>query len=636
MIECGGVVECAGVEPASLSGKPDGVLAGYTSTPMDRIVTKSSHAINTDERLDLRRAFAYRVSTRSISVFPGERHLPVSGSWCDALRQSGLRKQRFIATNWLSDGTAEDIQAIHDNDASDGDTITVPDGAHSWTSGIAITKGIIIEGGGGGWMKGSSTSSVAIGTGAKTFTVAAGLGFVNGEAITAFQKPNQATNYMVGTVTSYSGTSLEINVASVGGSGTYNEWNFKQDGVTRVTLDTGATIAISLTEDATHYIRIEGIHFIRGTSSNLLMKWFGVGGKPIILGNCRFEVGNNTFRIIELWTTHGLIYNCYFGFSGDWPRSGPSTGPNTTQVLAMPQVTQDTWGEVTPHGSLDTTGELNFYVEGCHFHGFFSECMDFDGGMRIIVRNSVLDNSALTSHGVDTGYYGNRWFELYDNVFVFDNQSDTGLTAPLSYFLYVRGGTGLIADNVIPDLNSVDYGDKPEVVLTVQNLQRNAGPFALWGKDISGIQYPAPRQVGFGRVTGSGTIDPTGYEGTTGYLGDSEPIYSWGNSGGANYNNPAVQNYAAPGAGEDDSLDYIQLGRDYIADTKPGYVKYTYPHPLRSGASPSDPMEAPQFTVDPVVTGTPTVGETLTSDDGTVTGNPVPTITYQWYRCTTP
>ena len=40
-------------------------------------------------------------------------------------------------------------------------------------------------------------------------------------------------------------------------------------------------------------------------------------------------------------------------------------------------------------------------------------------------------------------------------------------------------------------------------------------------------------------------------------------------------------------------------------------------------------------TVKPTVTGTSTVGRTLTAAKGTWTGYPTPTFTYQWYACTT-
>jgi hypothetical protein len=39
-------------------------------------------------------------------------------------------------------------------------------------------------------------------------------------------------------------------------------------------------------------------------------------------------------------------------------------------------------------------------------------------------------------------------------------------------------------------------------------------------------------------------------------------------------------------------------------------------------------------TVKPTVTGTSTVGRTLTAAKGTWTGSPTPTFTYQWYACT--
>jgi hypothetical protein len=36
--------------------------------------------------------------------------------------------------------------------------------------------------------------------------------------------------------------------------------------------------------------------------------------------------------------------------------------------------------------------------------------------------------------------------------------------------------------------------------------------------------------------------------------------------------------------------NYIQAGRDYKLEPKPDYVKYTYPHPLRSSISSSQPI----------------------------------------------
>jgi hypothetical protein len=78
----------------------------------------------------------------------------------------------------------------------------------------------------------TSTTSNAIGTGAKTFTVGTGLQFVSGNAVTVYNGSlvtpgTTPTNSMTGTVTSYnSGTgSLVLSIASVTGSGTFASWN---------------------------------------------------------------------------------------------------------------------------------------------------------------------------------------------------------------------------------------------------------------------------------------------------------------------------------------------------------------------------------------------------------------------------
>lgn len=75
----------------------------------------------------------------------------------------------------------------------------------------------------------TSTSSVAIGTGAKSFTTQAGKQFQAGQFIKVVDSA-VTTNYMWGTVTSYSGTSLVIDVTVTGGSGTIASWNISISG----------------------------------------------------------------------------------------------------------------------------------------------------------------------------------------------------------------------------------------------------------------------------------------------------------------------------------------------------------------------------------------------------------------------
>lgn len=71
---------------------------------------------------------------------------------------------------------------------------------------------------------GNSTQSKTLGTGAFTFTdVQTGRTWVAGMPIVLF---NSAANYGIGTVTSYSGTTLVINIDAYTGSGTLAVWSF--------------------------------------------------------------------------------------------------------------------------------------------------------------------------------------------------------------------------------------------------------------------------------------------------------------------------------------------------------------------------------------------------------------------------
>lgn len=79
--------------------------------------------------------------------------------------------------------------------------------------------------------KGSSTSSVAIGSGSKSFTVDTGLAYQVGTYVLLASAAN-AANYMAGPVTAYNPTTgaLTVNVNATGGSGTFADWNVTLSG----------------------------------------------------------------------------------------------------------------------------------------------------------------------------------------------------------------------------------------------------------------------------------------------------------------------------------------------------------------------------------------------------------------------
>lgn len=70
----------------------------------------------------------------------------------------------------------------------------------------------------------SSSSSVAIGTGTKVFTVSAGLPILVGDYLWCEPIGIQGAIFMVGVVTGYSGTTLTLNVIRAVSSGTYASW----------------------------------------------------------------------------------------------------------------------------------------------------------------------------------------------------------------------------------------------------------------------------------------------------------------------------------------------------------------------------------------------------------------------------
>ena len=92
----------------------------------------------------------------------------------------------------------------------------------------------------------TSVSSVSIGTGSKTFTTQSGKMFSEGTWVLAVSTAS-AANYMHGQVTSYSGTSLVVDVTNTGGSGTPTSWNISVSGTRGATGASAAANTVTYT-----------------------------------------------------------------------------------------------------------------------------------------------------------------------------------------------------------------------------------------------------------------------------------------------------------------------------------------------------------------------------------------------------
>jgi hypothetical protein len=314
-------------------------------------------------------------------------------------------------------------------------------------------------------------------------------------------------------------------------------------------------------------------------------------GKAVLLHDLTFSDS----WAIEMQTNRGVIYNNSFNDHGGVQE----------MVQCVPTGQSNSWTTPSTMGTNDLTGESNVYVEDNTFTKNRTEALDPDSNCRIVVRHNTFDNSAMASHGADTGPYGMRHIELYNNTFIFTDFHDNpqcNQTMPLDDFFLWRGGTGVITDNTgLVDMNSGCWGLKQAVKLGDWKLQADAGPDPCWGEGTTGgALYPSPRQMGYGYVTGNGR-DGLGRSTDTAnnpfcpscYVGDSEPLYIWNQNLTPAYSNGAGSNGVCTVLPLETSQDYIKLNRDYFLGTpKPGYTKYPYPHPLRS-ATGTRPPTAP-------------------------------------------
>lgn len=486
-----------------------------------------------------------------------------------------------------SDGSVADTQAAI-NASADGWTVLIPAGTFTWASGVTISgKGIHLRGAGSGRVIGRSLSSVSVGTGTKTFTTQSGLSINPGDTLRIVHTPNNA-DFMLGTVTSYSGTTLTMNITSSGGSGTWAFWVVQT--IPSTIISGSIASMLTLKEATARSVELSGIKFVTtySTVSAIYVNDNGTA-KPVLIHDCWFSV-NSSGRMFSWTSNRGIMWNC--SFDNGFVASGFTGTDNDAKAIGFGNTATDSsWTTRSTMGTNDTTGLNNVYVEDCDFHGMYLACYDADDNSRVVIRHCLFNNSGGGTHGQDSSQDGVRHLEIYNCEFVFTDATDTE-TFNVNSFYFGRGGTGVICDNIIPNVTSQEWGDKPEIRLTVLNLHKPTGGFySCWGAGIPGIQYPAPRQVGMGHVTGGGS------SGSGGYQGDSEPLYIWGNTGGGNYGSPSIQDPQEGCSNPDNSSDYIVIGRDVILGPKPGYAKYTYPHPLRGAAvttTPAAPPTAPR------------------------------------------
>lgn len=528
-----------------------------------------------------------------------------------------------LGTVYNSDGTAASVRYLHDNFAQDGDTITLPLGTFTWSIPVTISKAIALQGAGSGRIIAETKSSVQVGTGLKTFiTTRNGLPIVVGQTLRIAKMPHPPGGggsesnppargtWMQGTVTSYSGTTLVMNITSTAGSGTWTFWWIATESTTTIldgySSSSGALLRINHSPNGN--TELSGIRFLATASkSSFVSLTSSTYTMPkALIHDCWFESDGGGVAAILDASNQGVVWNCSF----DDTFSQTALG---LQFKWEDGIGQNSWSTASTMGTADTNGATNFYIEDCDFHAYLNAA-DFDSNSRVVFRHNVLDNAGIGSHGADTGPIGLRHVELYNNELIFDTfgDCDGSVTLPLNWFFWMRGGTGVITDNILPAISSCAWGNKGSIVFSVLNTRRNSGPFCCW------TNYPTPHQVGQGYGAGAVFYPFTSACGT--YNGENhsyyiyfEPVYIWNNAGTGGDATGLNQDPTDECGNGQQIANYVQQGRDYLIAAKPGYAKFTYPHPLRSQPNPTPtPAATPTPTPTPSTSPTPTVSPTPT------------------------
>ena len=252
------------------------------------------------------------------------------------------------------------------NTAKEGQTVTIPSGTCTWTSGVTISgKGIAVQGQGSGRIIAYSSSTLTIGTGTRTLSIASTrvdgtypLGPSVGQTLT-ISETGTRTNYMTGTVTSYSGGTLVMNIASSGGTcgdnGLSNcrRWLIATQPSTVIVNNTSGgngAGAFQITEDTSFHTNVSGIQFAYGTGAggDAIDINYASGGVPVLIHDLWIRTGNGSGNGIWNQSNRGVVWN----LSAD---ASPFAG-STTIIHHPADPVTNSWTTPSTWGAADTSG----------------------------------------------------------------------------------------------------------------------------------------------------------------------------------------------------------------------------------------------------------------------------------------
>jgi hypothetical protein len=477
------------------------------------------------------------------------------------------------AAIYQSNGTAASVQSIHNNQAHNGDTITLPAGILHWATGVTISKAITLQGAGVGTTV--IMDSVQSGQLIQVTLAAGNLTRITGIEFQDGGRTNRQIDILrvVGSNTNGSKFRLDhckwnnLNGASVFdtviGVIDHNTFVMDRTGLPINIYDSywnGRTLgdgswAAPTGFGSSQFLFIEDNTFTHSDASQKGITDSYGGGRFVVRHNNIFnglisnhgtestgrtrggramEVYNNTFtgtdlnRFVGGVRSGGVLFHDN-GISGYWGNSATFTLQNFRNFYPF-----DPWG------GADGTNAWDVNAPNAFFTG-------------TAAANSA--NRTVTVSGVN-------WTTNYWAGYAIRRTSDVCNSGSISFseILSNTSNTITYSENggyPTPPAMSFCVGDSLEIRKVVHALDQP-------GRALGSL------------ITGTPPVRPAGWNNQV-----TEPCYSWNNTTG----NAPVNFSAGPG---------VRANEHYFNNTRmPGYTPYVYPHPLVTAQAPPPPTPPP-------------------------------------------
>jgi len=235
------------------------------------------------------------------------------------------------------------------------------------------------------------------------------------------------------------------------------------------------------------------------------------------------------------------------------------------------------WGDLTlccgdmAWASPDDFGSHKFsFVEDSIFNLIGigpANYIDSAGGARYVLRRNTFRDGFLRAHGTDSTEQvrGTRAIEIYNNTFINN-------AAAFDSVEELRSGAALFYNNQFSGSGGFNHG------IVLKAFRDNGNFWPVWRRCDGTTDWDQnlPSEHGYACLDqpgrGEGNLATTTANGLIPATWPNQvlsPVYFWNNLGWRDDEGGSTSTR-------------IQLGRDFFNSPKPGYVPYTYPHPLQS------------------------------------------------------